>query len=33
MISVASEIYNKEKPDEIRISPDSFGDVWTIKGK
>jgi len=33
MISVASEVYNKEKPDEIRISPDSFGDVWTIKGK
>lgn len=22
-----------EKPDEVRISPDSFGDVWTVKGK
>jgi len=33
MISIASEVYNKENPDEVRISPDSFGDVWTIKGK
>jgi dTDP-4-dehydrorhamnose 3,5-epimerase-like enzyme len=33
MISVASEVYNKEKPDEVRIPPDSFGDVWTIKGR
>lgn len=33
MISIASELYNQEKPDEVRISPDSFGDVWTVKGK
>jgi dTDP-4-dehydrorhamnose 3,5-epimerase len=33
MISVASEVYNREKPDEVRISPDSFGDVWTVKGR
>ena len=33
MISVASEVYNKENPDETRISPDSFGDIWTIKGR
>lgn len=33
MASVGSETYNKEKPDEVRIPPDSFGDVWTIKGK
>ena len=33
MISVASEVYNKEKPDEVRVSPDTYGDVWTIKGK
>ncbi len=33
LISIASEVYNKEKPDEVRISPDSFGDVWTVKGK
>lgn len=33
MISVASEVYNREKPDETRIPPDSFGDVWTIKGR
>lgn len=33
MVSTASEVYNKENPDEVRISPDSFGDVWAIKGK
>lgn len=33
MISVASEVYNRAKPDEVRIPPDSFGDVWTVKGR
>ncbi len=33
MISVASEVYNREKPDEMRIPPDSFGDVWIVKGR
>jgi len=31
MVSVASEIYNREKPDETRVPFDSFGDVWSIK--
>ena len=33
MISTASHIYSSENPDEVRIPPDSFGDVWTIKGR
>lgn len=33
MVSMGSEVYDKEKPDEIRIPPDSFGDIWTIKGR
>lgn len=33
MISTASEVYNREKPDEVRIPPDHFGDVWTVKGR
>jgi dTDP-4-dehydrorhamnose 3,5-epimerase len=33
MISLASHIYNRENPDEVRIPPDSFGDVWTVKGR
>jgi len=33
MVSIASETYNREKPDEVRIPPDSFGDVWTVKGR
>lgn len=33
MMSVTSEIYNREKPDEVRIPPDAFGDLWTVKGR
>jgi len=33
MISIASHTYNRAKPDEARIPPDSFGDVWAVKGK
>ena len=33
MISTATAIYNRAKPDEVRIPPDSFGDVWTVKGR
>jgi len=33
MISTASHVYNRENPDEVRIPPDSFGDVWTVKGR
>lgn len=33
MISVASHTYNRDEPDEERIPPDSFGDVWTVKGR
>lgn len=33
LISTASETYNREKPDEYRIDPYTFGDVWTVKGK
>ena len=33
MISTASDVYNRDKPDEVRIPPDSFGDVWSVKGR
>ena len=33
MVSIASHTYNRENPDEVRIPPDSFGDVWTVKGR
>lgn len=33
MVSVGSHLYNREQPDEVRISPDSFGDVWAVKGR
>lgn len=33
MISTASEVYNREKPDEVRVPPDSFGYQWEIRGR
>lgn len=33
MISTASEVYNRENPDEVRIPQDSYGDVWSVKGR
>jgi dTDP-4-dehydrorhamnose 3,5-epimerase len=33
MVSVASHTYNPNKPDETRISPSHFGDVWTVRGR
>ncbi len=33
MVSIASHPYNREQPDEVRIPPDAFGDVWTVEGR
>jgi hypothetical protein len=33
MVSTASHVYNHGKPDEVRIPPDAFGDVWTVRGR
>jgi dTDP-4-dehydrorhamnose 3,5-epimerase len=33
MVSIANDPYNPKAPDEKRIPPDSFGDVWTVKGR
>ncbi|MBM3707692.1 MAG: dTDP-4-dehydrorhamnose 3,5-epimerase [Actinobacteria bacterium] len=33
MISTASEVYNRENPDEKRVPYDSFGYDWSIKFK
>ncbi len=33
MVSIASHAYNRAAPDEVRIPPGSFGDVWTVKGR
>ncbi|MBI5117408.1 dTDP-4-dehydrorhamnose 3,5-epimerase family protein [Candidatus Poribacteria bacterium] len=33
MISTASEVYNREKPDEVRVAPDSFGYKWEVAGR
>jgi dTDP-4-dehydrorhamnose 3,5-epimerase len=33
MISTASHVYHRERPDEVRVPPDSFGYVWEVKGR
>ena len=33
MISIASEVYNRQQPDEVRVPPDSFGYVWEVEGR
>jgi len=33
MVSLASHTYHRQDPDEIRIPPDAFGDVWAVKGR
>lgn len=33
MLSTASEVYRRDNPDETRLPPDAFGDVWSIKGR
>lgn len=33
MISIASEVYDRDKPDEVRVPPESFGFEWEVKGK
>lgn len=33
LISTASEVYNRENPDEVRVPPDSFGYEWEVKGR
>ena len=33
LVSTASDVYNRQNPDEIRVLPDSFGYVWEVKGR
>jgi dTDP-4-dehydrorhamnose 3,5-epimerase len=33
LVSTASEVYNRQNPDEVRVSPDSFGIDWSVKGR
>ncbi len=33
LISIASTVYNRDNPDEVRIPPNSYGDVWSVKGR
>lgn len=33
VVATGSEVYNRENPDETRVPPDVFGDVWTVQGR
>lgn len=33
LVSIGSEVYNRQNPDEVRVPPDSWGFDWTVKGR
>ena len=33
LIGISSESFDREKPDDERLPPDTYGDVWTVKGR
>jgi len=33
LVSTASEVYDRDRPDEVRVPPDSFGFDWSVKFK
>ena len=33
VVGTGSEVYDRQNPDELRVSPDVFGDVWAVKGR
>lgn len=33
LIGIASHTYVREDPDEVRVPPDHFGDVWAVVGR
>jgi dTDP-4-dehydrorhamnose 3,5-epimerase len=33
LIGISSYAYDRRDPDEVRMPPDHFGDVWTVKGR
>jgi dTDP-4-dehydrorhamnose 3,5-epimerase len=33
LISTASEVYDRQNPDEVRVPPDSFGFDWSVQFK
>lgn len=33
VVATGSEVYSRENPDETRVPPDLFGDVWAVRGR
>jgi len=33
LISIASEVYNREQPDEVRVPPNAFDFDWSVRGR
>lgn len=33
VVASGSEVYNHASPDEVRVPPEVFGDVWTVRGR
>ena len=33
VVATGSEVYNRQQPDAVWVSPEVFGDIWTVKGR
>ncbi|MGI0036653.1 MAG: dTDP-4-dehydrorhamnose 3,5-epimerase family protein, partial [Nitrososphaera sp.] len=33
VIGISTEPFDRDNPDDERIPPDTFGDLWTVKGR
>jgi dTDP-4-dehydrorhamnose 3,5-epimerase-like enzyme len=33
VMGISSDVFDRNNPDDERIPPDAYGDVWTVKGR
>jgi hypothetical protein len=33
VMGISSDVFDRNNPDDERIPPDTYGDVWTVKGR
>lgn len=33
VVGISTDPFDRDNPDDVRLSPDTYGDVWTVKGR
>jgi dTDP-4-dehydrorhamnose 3,5-epimerase-like enzyme len=33
VIGISTDPFDRDNPDDVRLPPDTYGDVWTVKGR